>query len=98
MVLATLERRLRALGVTPIRALDLAPPRRLRRGPRGGKVIGQETCEHERPAEALGCGRVAGGPDKCRELLVRDGHRIDPEALDVDLAHRSFAIGREAVW
>ena len=66
MVRALVEVGLRTLRLAPVRALDLAPPRRVRHGPRGREVVGQQAGEDERPAEALGLGDVAGRLDEAR--------------------------------
>ena len=56
---ALFDRRLRTLGVAPVRAVHLAPPLRADDAPGVGEALGQETREHERPAVALGVGDVA---------------------------------------
>ena len=48
----------------------------------GREVVGQQPAEHERPAEALGLGHVAGRLDEPREVGVRDRAGVDPERVE----------------
>ena len=54
VVVASLKRAVRPFGVTPIGAVDLAPPRRGGRGLGQLEIGGQEADEDERPAVLLG--------------------------------------------
>src|SRR3954454_13265368 len=50
-----------SLGVTPVGAFDLSPPRGARHPASWQEVVGEEPAEDERGADVLGSGPVAGG-------------------------------------
>ena len=54
-----------------------------------------EGREHQRPAEALGIGAIAGGRHELAEPVVGDGEGIDGERLDVDEPRRALAVLRQ---
>ena len=92
MVVAAVEVGLRPVGVTPVGALDLAPPLRADDAARVGEVVGEEAGEHERPAEPLGLGHVAGGVDERGEAGVADGVGVDAERRQLDDVDRALAV------
>ncbi|CAB4934667.1 unannotated protein [freshwater metagenome] len=92
MVVASLKVRLRPLGVTPIGAVHLAPPRRGGRGLGQLEVGWQEADEDERPAVLLGNRHPLGLLDEGCKALVRNGVRIHPKGCYLNGANRPFAI------
>jgi hypothetical protein len=86
----------RTLRLTPVCAVNLAPPWSLRCSSRWLKVLGKEPYEDERPAVTFGIGNVACSIDEGGKALVGDGKRIDPERLQHDEAHRSLSVGGES--
>ena len=72
--------------MAPVGAVHLPPPRRL--GHRAGRleVVGEVPGEHERPAEALGLGDVAGGVDERGVVVV--GHRVRGEPVRASARRR----------
>src|SRR5918994_1602543 len=98
-VLAALVcRRARPFRGVPAGAADGQPPRCRACRPcyLHRAVARDELVEDERPAEALGLGDIPGGADEGGEALVADGMAVEMVGADRDLAHGSFAVGREA--
>ncbi len=82
----------RPLRVAPVGFEHLTPPRRIDDTARFGEVVGQETCEDERPAVSLGVGRETRRVDEGTELLVRDHGRRDSERCKFNGVHRPLAV------
>ena len=94
MITAVVKRGMRSFRMSPIRSVNLAPPRSLDHRLGGREVVRQQPCEDEGPAEPLGLGRVSGRLDEFGEVLVGDGKAVNPEGVDRHLAHRPLAVAR----
>jgi hypothetical protein len=77
MIIAALERRTRSLGMAPVGAEHLTPPRCAHDAAGVGEVVGKERAEDERPAEAFCIRAVVGGRHEFGELGIGDGVRSD---------------------
>src|SRR4029077_4929484 len=97
VVEAALEVGMRALGVGPVGAEDLAPPGRAGDPPGRFEIVREKAGEDEAPARPLGLGAVAGGRRELGPAAVGDGGLVDPEGRQVDLADRALAVLGEAV-
>jgi hypothetical protein len=83
---------LRTFRVSPIRPLDLTPPRGGRNTASERKVIGEQAPEHERVTEQLCCRPVAGCFDEAVELVVSYRELRDLKGMELDLMDRSFPV------
>ena len=92
------RRRLRALGVRPIGALDLPPPGRTDDTARPRRIRRQELGEDERPAEPPRIGPVTGRLHERRELRIRDREARNRERRDADLVRGSLAVLAVPAW
>src|SRR5918993_1994871 len=88
---AILDRRARAFRCRPHRAVDAAPPRNVLRSRRTERRV-QEQVKHKTPPEAFRLRDVAGGNDEFAKALVGDRAALEPEAFQVHLAPRTFAV------
>jgi hypothetical protein len=85
-----------AARMPPVGPVDLPPPLSRSHGPSGREVVGEEHVEHERPAISLRLGRVPGGVDELRELLIRDRAAGDTEWPQGHCPNRPLAVGGES--
>ena len=80
MFVEVVEAAPRALRVSPVGAMDLAPPRCIGDASGVREVVGQQAGEDERPAITLRIRDVAGGRHEARKPAVADGVGVDREA------------------
>src|SRR4051812_7931294 len=84
----------RPLRMPPMRAIDLAPPRRSSDALRGREVLRQQAPEDERPPEPLSLGHIGGLVHERPKVVIRDRAAIDPEHRQLDVAPGTFSVLR----
>ena len=96
MVRAPVDIGVRPLGVAPVSAEHLSPPGCRCDASGVGEIGGEQAGKNEGRLEPLRFSEVARVVYERGEALIRDSHRVDPEAPQPDLADRSLAVGRVA--